>query len=323
MLNRICFLFSRFIESDHNSLILDVSIQFRFKKPERQQMFNFKNKEAQENFKNETNINEDLLKCFENELPLGVQSKKWLKSFNSILHKCFRKIRICKKKNINDDSEKSLIRERIELKKDINSSIITEELKQKIEKRIIEIEKEIGDKVAESYHNEIIQTIKDLGGDESSLDGSGRNKLWKIMKRKFPKTESVIPVGKRDRRGNIITNHMGLKHMYLKTYVDRLRSRPMREDFEELKQLKKILFELRLKLCKTRKTRPWEIIDLEAAIKDLKKDKARDPNGWVNELFMNKVARVNLKLSMLKLFNRMKIENYYPDFMRKADVTII
>ena len=140
-------------------------------------MFNFKNKEAQENFKNETNINEDLLKCFENELPLRVQSKKWLKSFNSILQKCFRKIRICKKKNINDDSEKSLIRERIELKKDMNSSIITEELKQKIEKRIVEIEKEIGD------HNEIVKTIKDLGGDESSLDGSGRNKLWKIMKR--------------------------------------------------------------------------------------------------------------------------------------------
>ena len=63
--------------------------------------------------------------------------------------------------------------------------------------------------------------------------------------------------------------------------------------------------------------------NLEAAIKDLKKDKARDPNGWLNELFMNEVAGANLKLSMLKLFNRMKMENYYPDFMRKADVTTI
>ena len=62
---------------------------------------------------------------------------------------------------------------------------------------------------------------------------------------------------------------------------------------------------------------------LEAAIKELKKDKARDPNGWLNDLFMKGIAGTNLKISILKLFNKMKHENYFPDFMRKADVSTI
>ena len=38
-------------------------------------------------------------------------------------------------------------------------------------------------------------------------------------------------------------------------------------------------------------------------IKDLKKAKARDPNGCLKELFMKEVAGENLKQSMLKMFN--------------------
>ena len=38
---------------------------------------------------------------------------------------------------------------------------------------------------------------------------------------------------------------------------------------------------------------------LEAAVKELKKDKARDPNGWLNDLFMKGIAGTNLKISIL------------------------
>ena len=43
----------------------------------------------------------------------------------------------------------------------------------------------------------------------------------------------------------------------------------------------------------------------------------------MNELFGNEVAGKSLKISMLKLFNKMKIENYIPDFIRYADVATI
>ena len=63
--------------------------------------------------------------------------------------------------------------------------------------------------------------------------------------------------------------------------------------------------------------------DLEAVIKELKKDKARDPNGWANELFKERTAGKDLKASMLVLFNRIKFENYFSVFIRKADVVTL
>ena len=63
--------------------------------------------------------------------------------------------------------------------------------------------------------------------------------------------------------------------------------------------------------------------DLEYVLTRLKEGKTRDPNGWVNELFSNGVAGKHLKTSLLTLFNKMKMENYIPDFIRKADVATI
>ena len=116
---------------------------------------------------------------------------------------------------------------------------------------------------------------------------------------------------------------MGLKNLYLKTYKERLRNRPIKEGYEEIKNLKLVLFNLRKELCGKRKSKPWEMKDLDAVLKDLKRDKARDPNGWINEIFQEGIAGKNLKKSLLILFNRMKLENYFPDFTRLADVSTI
>ena len=87
--------------------------------------------------------------------------------------------------------------------------------------------------------------------------------------------------------------------------------------------MKTELFDSRLKLSECSKSEPWEMKDLEHVLNALKNDKARDPNGWVNEIFKEGVAGQNLKASMLELFNKIKAENNIPEFMRKADVTTI
>ena len=155
------------------------------------------------------------------------------------------------------------------------------------------------------------------------MNGDRRKRMWKLLKKRFPKILTAIPVGKKDGKGNIITNHEGLKHLYLQTYVNRLRNRPMKPDFEDIKKMKTELFELRLKLSKSCKSQPWNLEDLEKAIKGLKKDKARDPNGLVNEIFKDDVAGRDFKLSILALFNRMKVKNFIPDFVTMADVATI
>ena len=65
------------------------------------------------------------------------------------------------------------------------------------------------------------------------------------------------------------------------------------------------------------------MVDLENALKDLKNKKARDPNGWCNEIFKNGVAGKNLKISILMFVNRMKAQNMIPDFVRLADISTI
>ena len=116
----------RVIETDHNGLILDIKLEYSIQKPERQEFFNFRNKVCQEAFKKETDTNKDLLKCFENELSVEMQSKIWFKTFNSIIYKCFKKIRVSpnKKKNIN--SKNKLLRERTSLMKNSKLKHITE-----------------------------------------------------------------------------------------------------------------------------------------------------------------------------------------------------
>ena len=57
---------------------------------------------------------------------------KWKKSINNILHKCFRKIRIVKKKEMNKTD--SLLIERVKLKNEMKHAIIVEDMNEKIEK---------------------------------------------------------------------------------------------------------------------------------------------------------------------------------------------
>ena len=47
----------------------------------------------------------------------------------------------------------------------------------------------------------------------------------------------------------------------------------------------------------------------------LKKNKSRDPLGYANELFRPEVAGCDLKLGLLKLLNRIKVEQMLPDVL--------
>ena len=310
----------RIIETDHNGLLLEMELDVGKSSPERQEIFNFRNKVCQETFYEETDKNEEILDCFKTELPFKVQSMKWKKSINNILHKCFRKIRISKRKEVSKTD--NLLKERVQLKKEIKHSIIDDAMKEKIEKRIRDIEDDIGEDIANENRNVVLETLKQLG-DGNNLNGSGRKRLWEILKKKFPKSSQAMPVGKKGGKGNLVTNHRELKKLYLKTYTQRMRNRPIKDELVELKQFKDELFNLRLKLASRKKSEPWTMEDLDNALKGLKKNKARDPHGWVNELFTEGVAGKNLKLSLLQFFNKMKFENEIPEFVQLADITTI
>ena len=63
--------------------------------------------------------------------------------------------------------------------------------------------------------------------------------------------------------------------------------------------------------------------ELEKALKDLKRNKSRDSEGLVNEIFKNEVIGTNLKKSLLVMFNSLKQKSMICEFMNHANITTV
>ena len=71
------------------------------------------------------------------------------------------------------------------------------------------------------------------------------------------------------------------------------------------------------------KTKPWTMDDLDAVLGYLKKDKSRNPHGYANELFRPEVAGKDLKMAILKLMNKTKFDQIFPDELELCDISSI
>ena len=87
-------------KSDHNLLILELNLRWNSSnKAPQVEIYNFKKSEDFKTFQEITEDNTELLECFEDNDDLNVACSKWLKIFNGIIKKCFKKIRISNSKN--------------------------------------------------------------------------------------------------------------------------------------------------------------------------------------------------------------------------------
>ena len=111
----------RAIESDHNTEILELNLQFDRKKTDRRELFNFRNGECQEAFFKVTSETTKLSECFSNNLAFPDQAKKWNKELNNIFHLSFRKVRVVEGK-IKENGGTKLLEERKSLKKKLANS---------------------------------------------------------------------------------------------------------------------------------------------------------------------------------------------------------
>ena len=83
------------------------------------------------------------------------------------------------------------------------------------------------------------------------------------------------------------------------------------------------IFEAKLKFACENKSKQWDIEDLDKALKDLKNNRSRDPEGLINEIFKKNVIGDDLKDSLLMMFNKLKQEQIIPDFMKIANITTV
>ena len=171
---------------------------------------------------------------------------------------------------------------------------------------------------------ENLEKIKENFQHLSNPDGLvNTNGMWNIKRKHFPKNRETLPFAKQNFCGELITSQEKLKTLYLETFVNRLRCRPIKYELLYLKMIKEELFSERLKLAKLKKTNPWKLKELQKVLKALKMKKSRDPHGLINELFKPGILGKCLEESILKLLNRIKEEMSIPEFMEFANIVTI
>ena len=108
--------------------------------------------------------------------------------------------------------------------------------------------------------------------------------LWKLKKKLCPKVKEP-PTAMLDNKGNLLTSETAIQDRALEVFAKRLENNKIEEPLKDLEVDTNKLCELRLKLCKTKKSEHWTLEDLKSAVKGLKKDKSRDSDGYANELY--------------------------------------
>ena len=83
------------------------------------------------------------------------------------------------------------------------------------------------------------------------------------------------------------------------------------------------MWNLRLEELKSTQSEPRTITDLEKVLKNLKSNKTRDPHGVINEIFKPGIIGQDLKMTMLKLINCIKIDLHTPKFLQYTNITTI
>ena len=298
-------------DTDHNTQFIDLDLKILTEKPVRHVVWNFKNKESQKAFRKETSETKAFTDCFKNELDLGKQIKNWKNVLIASCNKSFKKIRITKTrkaKNISPEASKLInIRNELSHYKDN-------------EKEVEALDEKISDIEAEMNRNKIVKNFQELSQNPENVN---LGKVWKCLNKIWPKYANSLPTAKMNYDGRLISSPKELKKLLAKEYKERLRTRPLRSDMSHLKIKKKRIFQMKLKLAEKNKSKLWTMADLELALRDLKTNKSRDPEGFINEIFKNDVIGTNLKESMLLMFNALKKEKMIPKFMNKSYITTI
>ena len=112
-----------------------------------------------------------------------------------------------------------------------------------------------------------------------------------------PKIQDA-PSAMTDKSGNLLTSDKALKKRALEVYADRLEGNDMKPHLQDLERDVNTLCELRVNISKSKTTDPWSMEDLKVVLKQLKSDKSRDPDGYINELFKESVGGNDLVLGI-------------------------
>ena len=162
----------------------------------------------------------------------------------------------------------------------------------------------------------------ELNKIDPNIKGIDSKQLWKFKKKMCPKSQDA-PSAMMDKSGNLLTSNKALQKRALEVYAERLAGNEIKPHLKDLEHDRNTLCEIRVKLSKSKINEPWSIEELKDVLKQLKHDKSRDPEGYINELFKETTAGSDLVLGLLKLMNLIKKKQVYPSILEKCNISSI
>ena len=314
-------------KSDHNLLYCEFRQPWNDKiclEKKRLEIFNYRDKTGIKQFNQLTSSN-SLSKCFKSGDKLK-ESKAWLKEFQNILHRSFKKIRITTPRPnrdiISQMREKATLMNKLEnlefclkySKKDNSEIIISKMIL--IKSEIEDVEVFISNLISKQNAKKIKEHFVSL----SENGAFGSQNMWRL-KRKLNFKETDVPTAKTDTAGNLITSRQGLLNLYKNTYIERLAPKEALKDYQSLQLMKEALFGMRYEIASQNKSANWTAAQVEKVCKTLHNSKARDELGLVYEMFKPPFAGQDIYHSLAKMFNGMKVALEVPSFLQEMSIT--
>ena len=248
------------IMSDHNVLVSRFKIIFNRLQPSvRKEFFNFKNKDDQKNFHDQTSISTKLSSSFSQDRSFPHNTNIFFKNLRGAFQTNFQKVRITTG-NRNKYGEKSL-QGLLELKKELKIFILNSKCaigKQIAENKLGEVEENLTINFSVKASDIIKDHVKEIETLEGNFSQLG---FWKIKKKLCPRPQEP-PMAKRNENGMLISSPNLLKNLYLQTCQHRLRQREMKEEYMDVFFLKTELWESRLEELVMKKSEPWTMENL-------------------------------------------------------------
>ena len=311
---------AKFVESDHNVMFLEVNLSLQWNLKEenhREEVYNYKNTDDFKKYVEVTEMDTSLIECFEREIgDINDQCNLWLSRFNSIIKKCFKRVRITPRSRNN--KLKELFDKKESLKKEIETGKFDVVDVEDALKNLEELIEEMEETIADQNKRILLDNISSV----ENCDGRFNNtKGWRLKNKLAPNISDEAPVAKKDKIGTLITDKKQLEELYVNFYKERMAPNKISKGLEDLERHKENLYHLRLKIAEDVKSNDWTIEELNKVLKSLKNNKARDLYGHTYELFKN--GGQGLKTSLLLMFNSIKNSKTYPEILSYSRITSI
>ena len=236
------------VKSDHNPLICTLNVKWDKRiKCERKEIFKLKDKEGLRMFNELTSNCPRLVELSNNSSNFLIDAEQWMKKIKDIMQSCFKKIRITGKGKSEDTEVETLMNAKqkllIELGKLAGGNI---DGQNQLKRNIDMIENEISIICSEQNSKIVKEHLAELSNNEDQVC---RLNMWRLRQRLCPRNIDP-PMAKKDANGQLVSEPVKLKQLYVSTYKKRLRHRDIRPEYKQIESLKNYLFNIRLSVAK-------------------------------------------------------------------------